>query len=106
MTKRAILYARVSGDDRRNTTSSIEGQLAECRKYAGQRGYNIVGEAFEDPDKFTSGTDWLPELDRLIRLAHSGMYDVLICREVDRLARNRFKQLATEIELDNHGVRV
>jgi hypothetical protein len=25
---------------------------------------------------------------------------------VDRLARNRFKQLATEIELENHGVTV
>lgn len=106
MPKRAILYARVSGDDRKNATSSIEGQLAECRQYAVQRGYNIVGEALEDPDKQTSGADWLPELDRLIRLAPSGTFEVLVCREVDRLARNRFKQLATEIELENHGVRV
>jgi site-specific DNA recombinase len=48
----------------------------------------------------------LPELDKLIRIAPSRTYDVLICREVDRLARDRFKQLATEIELENHGVLV
>lgn len=89
--KRAILYARVSGDDRRNATSSIEGQLADCRKYAGQRGYSIVGEAFEEPDKNTSGADWLPELDRLIRLAPSGTYDVIICREVDPASPQSFQ---------------
>ena len=106
MTKRAILYARVSGDDRKNATSSIDSQLDACRAYCTARGYSIVGEAFEDPDKHTSGADWLPELDKLLRLAPSRTFDVLICREVDRLARNRFKQLATEIELENHGVTV
>jgi len=102
--KRAILYARVSGDDRKNATSSIEGQLGKCRKYAAQRGYRVVSEVFEEPDKPTSGADWLPELEKLIRLTPSSTFDVLIRREVDRLARNRFKQLATEIELENHGV--
>src|SRR5215218_6143356 len=106
MTKRAILYARVSGADSQNVTSSIDAQLAECRKYALSRGYTVVDEAFENPEKHTSGADWLPELDKLIRLAPSRSFDVLICREVDRLARNRFKQLATEIELENHGVLV
>jgi DNA invertase Pin-like site-specific DNA recombinase len=96
----------VSGDDRRNATSSIESQLVDCRRFAEHRGYEVVGEYFEQPDKATSGADWLPELEKLIRLAPSGIFDVLICREVDRLARNRFKQLATEIELENHGVRV
>lgn len=61
---------------------------------------------FVSPEKHTSGADWLPELDKLIRLGPSHSFDVLICREVDRLARNRFKQLATEIELESQGVRV
>lgn len=104
MSKKAILYARVSGDDRKNVTSSIDGQLAECRRYCEKRGYTIVGEAFEEPDKQTSGADWLPELDRVVRLAPNGSFDVLVVREIDRLARNRFKQLSIEIELENHGV--
>lgn len=44
MSKRAILYARVSGDDRQNVTSSIDGQLELCRDYASKKGYKIIGE--------------------------------------------------------------
>jgi site-specific DNA recombinase len=104
--KRVILYARVSGDDRRNATSSIQSQLADCRKYAEQKGYGIVGEYFEEPDKPTSGADWLPELDKIIKLAANGTFDVLVVREIDRLARNRFKQMSVEIELEVRGVLV
>lgn len=106
MTKRAILYARVSGDDRKYATSGIESQLADCRKYAEGRGYEIVGDIFETPDKVTSGADWLPELDRVMKLAQGGDFDVLIVREIDRLARNRFKQMSVEIQLESWGVRV
>lgn len=105
-TKRAILYARVSGDDRRGATSSIEAQLADCQRYCEQRGYAIVDQAIEEPNKATSGADWLPELERIISLAPVGSFDVLVCREVDRLARNRFKQMVIEIELERHGVAV
>lgn len=106
MTKRAILYARVSGDDRKYATSGIESQLADCRKYAGERGYEVVAEVYETPDKATSGADWLPELDRVMKLAQGGAFDVLVVREIDRLARNRFKQMSVEIQLESCGARV
>lgn len=106
MTKRAILYARVSGDDRKYATSGIDSQLADCRRYASERGYQVVGEVYETPDKFTSGADWLPELDRVLKLAQGGGFDVLIVREIDRLARNRFKQMSVEIQLESCGARV
>lgn len=102
--KRAILYARVSTADSDNATSSIAAQLDACRAYAAQRGYRIVEEIHEEAERHTSGADWLPGLDRILRLAPGGSFDVLICRELDRLARNRFKQLSTEIELESHGV--
>lgn len=102
--KRAILYARVSGDDRKNATSSIKSQLNDCRKYAEQRGYLIAGEFFEDPERATSGADWLPELDKILKLSPSKAFDVVVVREIDRLARNRFKQMSVEIELESHGV--
>ena len=106
MTKRAILYARVSGDDRRNATSGIDSQLADCRAYAQAKGYKVVSEFFEEPNKATSGADWLPELEKALSLAHAGGYDVLVVREVDRLARNRFKQMAVEVDLERAGVLV
>ncbi len=106
MTKRAILYARVSGDDRKYATSGIESQLADCRRYAAERGYQVVNEVYETPDKVTSGADWLPELDRVLKLAQGGAFDVLVVREIDRLARNRFKQMSVEIQLESCGARV
>ena len=106
MTKRAILYARVSGDDRKYATSGIESQLADGRKYAGERGYEIVGEFYETPDKVTSGADWLPELERVMKLAQGGGFEVMVVREIDRLARNRFKQMSVEIQLESCGARV
>ena len=106
MNKRAILYARVSGDDRKYATSGIESQLADCRRYAAERGYTVVNEVYETPDKVTSGADWLPELDRVLKLAQGGAFDVLIVREIDRLARNRFKQMSVEIQLESCGARV
>ena len=106
MTKRAILYARVSGDDRKYATSGIESQLADCRRYVAERGYEVVNEVYETPDKVTSGADWLPELDRVLKLAQGGAFDVLVVREIDRLARNRFKQMSVEIQLESCGARV
>ena len=104
--KRAILYARVSGDDRRGATSSISAQLAEGRKYCEQRGYRVVEEVFEDPNRQTSGADWLPGLERIVQSAPSGMFDVVVCYSIDRLARSRLKQLLTEVELEAHAVAV
>lgn len=106
MRKKAILYARVSGDDRKYATSGIESQLADCKKYAEQQGYEIVGEHFETPDKATSGADWLPEIENILTLAYDGAFDVLIVREVDRLARNRFKQMSIENTIEGLGLRV
>lgn len=104
--KRAITYARVSGDDRKYATSGIESQQADCRKYAESNGYQVVAEVCETPEKHTSGAAWLPELERVLKLAATGAFDVLVVREIDRLARNRFKQLSVEIELEAHGVTV
>lgn len=106
MTKRAIVYARVSGDDRHNVTSSIDGQLELCRDHANKKGYQIVGEYFEERERRTSGADWLPELEKVIKLARQGLFDVLIARGVDRLARNRFKQLSVKNALNRAGVQI
>lgn len=106
MMKRAVLYARVSGDDRKYATSGIDSQLADCRKYADEKDYQIVGEYYEERDKQTSGASWLPELEAILKLAHKGGFDVLVVRELDRLARNKFKQLSIEVDLQVLGIAV
>ncbi|MFN8474895.1 MAG: recombinase family protein [Anaerolineae bacterium] len=106
MTKRAVLYARVSGDDTRRDTRNVRGQLDMCRDYALERGYVIVEELHED-DRGASGASFeLPQLNRVRELAQAQAFDVLVVREIDRLSRRLAKQLVVEEQLKRYGVQI
>lgn len=104
--KRAVLYARVSGDDRGKEGRNLAGQLEMGREYARERGYAIAAELAED-DRGTSGAEIdLPQLNRVREMAKTGEFDVLVVRELDRLSRNLAKQLIVEQELKRTGVAI
>lgn len=106
MSKRAVLYARVSGDDTRNEGRNLQGQLEMCREYALKRGWLVVAELSED-DRGASGASLdLPQLKRLIEMARAGEYDVVIVREIDRFSRTLAKQLIVEEELRRSNVAI
>lgn len=106
MTKRSVLYARVSGDDRDKDGRNLQGQLDMCRKYALDRGWAIVAELAED-DRGARGADWdLPMLNKALKMARTGAFDVLVVRELDRFARSLAKQLVIEAEFKHAGVEV
>lgn len=46
--ERAVLYARVSGDDRGKDGRNLASQLEMGREYATQKGYTIIAELPED----------------------------------------------------------
>ena len=92
LTKRAVLYARVSYDDRGTEGRNLEGQLEMCRKHALDRGYQVVGEFAEDM-RGARGADLdLEKLNAVLDLAEVGGFDVLVVREMDRLSRDTWKQ--------------
>ena len=106
MKKRAVLYARVSGDDRGNDGRNLTGQLDMCREYAERQGWHIVAELAED-DRGASGASFeLPQLNRVREIASNGGFDILVVREIDRLSRNLAKQLIVEEELKRTGVQI
>ena len=106
MTQRAVLYARVSSDDRGRDGRNLSGQLEMCRQYALEQGWQIVAELAED-DRGASGASFeLPELSKVLDMAEAGEFDVLAVRELDRLSRNLAKQLIVEEELNRQGVQV
>ncbi len=83
--KRAVLYARVSGDDRGKDGRNLAGQLEMGRKYAQERGYQIVADLAED-DRGASGARIdLPELNKVRDMAQTGEFELLVVRELDRL---------------------
>ncbi len=106
MKNRAVLYARVSSDDRGREGRNIASQLEMCRDFALQNGWVIVAELSED-DRGASGSSFeLPELDRIREMAQKKQFDVLVVRELDRLSRKLAKQLVVEEELNRAGVEV
>lgn len=104
MAKRAVLYARVSSDDRGRDGRNLAGQLEMTREYAIKKGFVIVAELSED-DRGASGASFeLPQLGKVLEMAETGEFDVLVPREIDRLSRNLAKQLIVEEELTRRGV--
>ena len=106
MTTRAVLYARVSGDDRKNEGRNLKGQLQLCREYAHKKQWQVVDELAED-DRGASGVDVnLPELTKMLDMARNREFDVLVVREIDRLSRDIGKQYLIEGELKQANIRI
>lgn len=106
MSKRAVLYARVSGDDTHRDGRNLKGQLDACRKFALDRGYTIVAELSED-DRGASGASFdLPQLNHVLEMAKAREFDVVVVREIDRFSRRLAKQLIIETELKRSGVQI
>ena len=106
MNKRAVLYARVSSDDRGKDGRNLSGQLEMGREYALRQGHVIVAELAED-DRGASGAAFeLEQLNQIRKMASAGEFDTLVVREIDRLSRNLAKQLIVEEELKRAGVEI
>ena len=80
MSKRAVLYMRVSSVDQHP-----ESQLHDLRMMAAQRGYEIVREY---TDTISGARAKRPGLDHLMHDARHGQFDVLLVWAFDRLARS------------------
>jgi site-specific DNA recombinase len=104
--KRAVLYARTSGDDRESEGRNLKSQLEMAREHAQRKGYTVVAEIAED-DRGVSGAAFeLEGLNRVLEMAQAGEFDVLIPRELDRLSRSLAKQLVVEEELRRADVQI
>lgn len=104
--RRAVLYARVSSDDRGKEDRNLRSQLAMCRSHAKDQGYTVVCELAEDDTGASGAERFLPKLEKAQRMAARGEYDVFVVRELDRLARSLAKQMIEEERLQRSGVEI
>jgi DNA invertase Pin-like site-specific DNA recombinase len=97
MTKKAVIYARVSTLDQHPET-----QLLDLRQLAAQRGLEIVHEY---TDQGISGArSRRPALDDLLRDARRAQFDVVLVWACDRLARSTRHFLEVLDELNHLGI--
>ena len=82
---RAAIYARFSTD--MQSDASIEDQVRACREYAARQGLEVV-ETYSD--RAVSGASLVRSgIQRLLREARGGGFDVVISEGLDRLSRNQ-----------------
>ena len=94
---KVVLYARVSTHDQ-----SADMQIAELRRFAPARGWEVVGEFV---DKGVSGaTTSRPEFDRMMKLIRRRGADVLLCWKYDRVGRSTTHLLGILEELRSLNV--
>jgi DNA invertase Pin-like site-specific DNA recombinase len=87
---RIAVYTRVSTHEQ-----NPDMQLAEIREYVVRRGWVIAGE-FSDVG-VSGSRESRPELNRMMRDAHSRQFDAIVVWKLDRLGRS-LKYLVTTIE--------
>ena len=99
---RAALYARFSTDNQNPT--SVEDQLALCRRYAEQIGARVVGE-FGDAGISGTAMGNRPQVRALLDFARGGDCDVVITEHLDRSSRSGSDSWAIYEDLKALGVR-
>lgn len=101
MTKRAILYARVSTDEQAEKGYSLQTQLAACRKYAGAYEFIVVAEYQDDS---TGAQLDRPGLDQLRAQLAKREADVVVVFTSDRLSRSLAHSLILREEWQRAGI--
>jgi DNA invertase Pin-like site-specific DNA recombinase len=107
---RAAVYVRLSKEDRQGARSGIESCLVQQknaeRAIESQAWYFSADRVFVDDDE--SGAEILrrPQLQAMLLAAERHAFDVLVLRDLDRLARDAARQAALLVQLKDSGVEV
>ena len=106
MTKRAIVYARVSTDDQAEKGFSLSAQIEAGRKYAEVHGFVVSNELVDDGVSGAMAFSERPAGTTAWTLLRTGEANVLIVQNVDRLSRDVVDLLVTIRALLRAGVEV
>lgn len=98
----AVIYARYSSHNQRE--ESIEGQLKVCYEYAEQNNINVIREFI---DRAQTGTnDNREQFQKMIAESNKHYFQVVLCYQFDRFARNRYDSATNKNKLKKNGVKV
>lgn len=100
--RRAWGYARVSSDEQGRTGTSLDGQEAEIRRYAGAQGWRLCGLRREIESGGAEKLESRVELQALLREAQPG--DAILVTRVDRWSRDLPHAVASARDLAKRGI--
>ena len=101
---RAVLYARVSGDEQAQKGYSLPDQRQALREWAAGEGYEILEEG---ADEGWSGA-YLerPGLDRVRDLVEAGRVGVVVAQDADRITRDPGHRAFLDDDFERFGTRL
>ena len=100
--KTAVIYARYSAGPRQ-TDQSIEGQIADCTRYAEQNGL-VVSKIYADKHISGKSTEGREEFLQMIEDARKKIFTDVIVWKVDRFGRDKTDIAIYKRELRKNGV--
>lgn len=98
----AVVYARFSSH--RQGEQSIEGQLAEARRYADAHGIMIIHEYCDRA--MTGRNDNREQFQLMLADAAKHIFDALIVWKTDRIGRNKEEIALNKYHLKKNGVKI
>ena len=101
--KIAALYARVSGEQQRDS-NTIASQTEALVAYAEQHGYRVAPDMIIEDDGHSGAVLERPGLERVRDLAAEGRIDAVVVHAPDRLSRRYAYQVLVIEELARQGV--
>jgi DNA invertase Pin-like site-specific DNA recombinase len=99
---KAALYGQYSTD--KQSESSIDDQLRECRKLAESHGFDVVS-TFSDK-ALSGGTTKRPGYQQMFTDARAGRFGCIVAEDCSRLWRNMAEQAPRLAELADLGIHV
>lgn len=97
--KKAVIYVRVRVSE--GSQEVIDRQLAVCKQYAEEQGYEVVGK-YIDNEEFGKPVNRV-SLARMLDESRTAAWDAVITYSADRMCRDRRKFLAYDEQLEHNG---
>ena len=98
----AVVYARYSSH--KQGEQSIEGQLAEAKRYALEHGLTIIHEYIDRAQ--TGRNDNREQFQCMLADASKHMFDALIVWKTDRIGRNKEEIALNKYHLKKNGIKI
>ena len=83
MTKRVVIYARVSTLDQ-----TVDNQLIELRDHCSKMGWEIVKEYKDEGLSGTLSRDKRPSFNEMIKDGYRKKFDLVVCWDISRIGRS------------------
>ena len=99
MTKKVVIYARVSTLDQ-----TVDNQLIELRDHCSKMGWEIVKEYADEGLSGTLSRDKRPALNSLIKDAYRKRFDSVVCWDISRIGRSMKELILFLSDMKDRGV--